>query len=135
MAAGGACSNAVDGYSVDVVDVAGVAPPFRLDSTDRVVSAAAAAAAATTGSCRGSFLNPASCSTLRGFSVMIVCFLSVFSFFGSDSRIARSRARCACHSDHRSDRLETKRKRGFKNDTAPAKENVVERNSDTRNAD
>src|SRR5262249_31392668 len=65
-----------------------------------------------------------------GFSVTIVCFFSVFSFFGSGCCAAR--ARCVFHSVQRWDMLETSRKRGFRNFATHEKEKVVARRSDMR---
>src|SRR5262245_10451383 len=124
MAAGSACSSAVDGNSVD--DGA-AALGLRLGN---IVARTASAAAATTGSRRGSV--GAAPSSL---SVTIVCFLGVLSFLISAFWIAFARARSVCHVVHCSFRLETKLKRGFKSKTTVANENFVERNNEMRKAD
>src|SRR5204863_4500052 len=70
-------------------------------------------------------------STL-GFSVMIICFLGVFSFFSAFS-IAAAAALAAFRSAQRSANTETKWKRGLRNAVAEEKENVVARKREIRN--
>ena len=65
------------------------------------------------------------------FSVMMVCLLGDFSLCCA-LRSSFWRARSACHSAHRSAMEDTNRKRGFKNVTAHANENVVASRSEMR---
>ena len=87
---------------------------------------------ATTGSIRdGEALGFAAVSSTRfGLSVMIVCFLGVFSFLTSGCCAAR--ARSTFHSAQRSEMVEMKWNRGFRNCATQANENVVLRSSETR---
>src|SRR5262249_26556771 len=120
MAAAGARSNVVEGNSLGLISL------FLLfvEAAAAGLALRAAGAVATTGWMRdgGANTSSAGSSTCLGFSVIMVCFLSVFSFFGSGSRAAR--ARSAFHSAHLSEREETNLRRGLRNCASQAKVNV-----------